>query len=95
MKRLVITGAIVCAAVAVTALLVTGITRAQGGLSISSYVIGGGGGPSYGYPYTLNATAGQPVVEVVTQSPYELCSGFWCAPILTRRVYLPIVLQSN
>jgi hypothetical protein len=49
-----------------------------------------------GTQYTLQGTAGQPVVGPAAGSGHTLCSGFWCGAAETEyRVYLPLVLRDS
>ena len=61
-------------------------------LDIGRSVIGGGGGNSSAGAYVLDGTVGQPVVGTVSNSPYNLCAGFWCG-MGVYKVYLPFVLR--
>lgn len=76
-------------------LLLAGTVLAANGYEISRYVIGSGGGHAETAPYALDGTAGQPLVGVVTDASYQLCSGFWCGPVGGEyRIYLPVVLRN-
>ena len=56
-------------------------------------VIGGGGGHAETAPYTLDGTIGQAMVGMVSNGPYELCSGFWCLALTEYKIYLPLILN--
>jgi len=46
----------------------------------------------------LDSTIGQPVVRIVADGGYILCSGFWCSvvvPAYQAHIYLPIILQNS
>ena len=79
-------------------LLPTGVALAADGYGIPRHVIGGGGGHASHSPYSLDYTIGQPVTGEASQSPYELCAGFWCgmagSPGFNYRVFLPVVLRN-
>jgi len=76
-------------------LLVAGVAWANGTPSINWWVIGGGGGHAEAGIYTLDATIGQPVVGVATDTGYELCSGFWCGVVAVEyKIYLPIIMKN-
>lgn len=80
-------------------LLLTSVVLASGTPSVDWWVIGGGGGPAEALPYALNGTVGQPVVGVVSDDPYELCSGFWCRGAgagagAEYKIYLPIIFRN-
>jgi len=87
-RMLIIAGAVLCA------LLLAGVTLANGTPSIDWYVIGGGGGHVEAGVYALDGTIGQAVVGTATDTGYELCSGFWCGAVVEYRIYLPIVLKN-
>ena len=46
-------------------------------LSIDSFTIDGGGGPSSGGDFTLNGTVGQPDAGAMSGGSYALTGGFW------------------
>jgi hypothetical protein len=80
-------------------LLLTSVVLASGTPSVDWWVIGGGGGHAESAPYALDGTVGQPVVGVVSDDPYELCSGFWCRGAgagagAEYKIYLPIILRN-
>lgn len=77
-------------------LLLTSVALANGTPSVDWWVIGGGGGHAESAPYALDGTIGQPVVGVVSDDPYELCSGFWCrgAEAEYNIYYLPLILRN-
>jgi hypothetical protein len=85
---LIIAGAVLCA------LLLAGVTLANGTPSIDWYVIGGGGGHVEAGVYALDGTIGQAVVGTAKDTGYELCSGFWCGAVVEYKIYLPIVLKN-
>ncbi len=60
--------------------LLAGMARAAPppGLEIIRHVIGGGGGRVEQSPYVLNFTVGQAVAGPASQTPYQLCAGYWC-----------------
>lgn len=60
---------------------------------IDRHVIAGGGGRSEAGRYVLNATIGQPVAGRVSNSPYDLCGGFWCGAA-RYQIYLPLILRN-
>ena len=74
-------------------LLLSSVVLAANG-EIPRYVIGSGGGHAETAPYALDGTLGQVVAGLVSSSPYELCSGFWCGMAAKYRVYLPLVLRN-
>lgn len=59
---------------------------------LDRWVLGGGGGRVTAGNYTLDATMGQSVTGVVSDSPYELCTGFLCGAGRWS-IYLPLVLR--
>ncbi|MFL7794382.1 MAG: hypothetical protein AB8I69_19730 [Anaerolineae bacterium] len=75
----------------------TTLSAASQAAGIVRFVIGSGGGRLEQDTYTLNGTIGQSVVGQTNQTPYELCSGFWCGggsgTGSDREVYLPLVLS--
>jgi hypothetical protein len=80
-------------------LLLTSVALANGTPSVDWWVIGGGGGHADAVPHALDGTVGQPVVGVVSNDPYQLCSGFWCGGAVAaapgmRRIYLPVILRN-
>ena len=76
-------------------LVAAGVAWANGTPSINWWVIGGGGGHAEAGIYTLDATIGQPVVGVATDTGYELCSGFWCGVVAVEyKIYLPIIMKN-
>jgi len=80
--------------IVVALLLLTGAVLAGGGgPSISRYVIGGGGGHSEMGHYVMDATVGQAVVGRFSNSPFELCAGFWCG-MGEYKVYLPVIMRN-
>ena len=74
-------------------LLLSSVVLAANG-EIPRYVIGSGGGHAETAPYALDGTLGQVVAGLVSSSPYELCSGFWCGMAAKYSVYLPLVLRN-
>ena len=80
--------------IAITLLLLTGTALANGTLTIDRWVIGGGGGHSEAGSYVLDATVGQAVAGVTSNTPYELCAGFWCG-MGRYKVYLPLILRNS
>jgi hypothetical protein len=88
--------------IGVLILLIAGMLLAQsvlaggGGLNVSRYVIGGGGGHVQNGSFSLDASIGQSVVgktQAVLIKTYALCSGFWCG-LGVYKVYLPLVLRN-
>ena len=80
--------------IVVALLLLTGTVLAGGGgPSISRYVIGSGGGHSEMGHYVMDATVGQAVVGRFSNSPFELCAGFWCG-MGEYKVYLPVIMRN-
>ncbi len=75
-------------------LLVTGVALAANGYTIPRHVTGGGGGRVEQGIYTLDYTIGQPVVGTASNTPYELCAGFWCGGAGEYKIYLPLVLRN-
>jgi hypothetical protein len=65
--------------------------------TIERWVIAGGGGHAEADPYALDGTVGQAVVGTSDQTPYSLCSGFWCGvrggP--AERIFLPVVVRDH
>lgn len=79
-------------------LILAGIARAAPapGLEISRYVVAGGGGRLEQSSYALDFTVGQSVVGTASQTPYELCAGFWCTPggePIDHEIFLPLVMR--
>ena len=64
------------------------------GHEILRHVIGGGGGRVEQDIYTLDYTIGQPVVGTASNTPYELCAGYWCGGAGEYKIYLPLVLRN-
>ncbi len=80
---------------ALAALLVTGIAMAGNSTpTVDWWVIGGGGGHQESGICSLDGTIGQPLVGTVSNTPYDLCTGFWCGTFAEHRIYLPIVLRN-
>ena len=75
-------------------LLLTRLALAANGCEIIRNVIGGGGGHTENAPYALEGTSGQSVVGQASQTPYDLCAGFWCGMGAEYSVYLPLVLRN-
>ena len=77
----------------------TTLSAAPQAAEIVRSVIGGGGGRLEQSPYTLDGTIGQPVVGTSSESPYELCAGFWCGGESSSssdyEVYLPLALRND
>ncbi len=69
------------------------VILAAGTLTIDRWVIGGGGGHSEAGSYVLDATVGQAAAGVTSNTPYELCAGFWCG-MGRYKVFLPLVLKN-
>ena len=93
MKQILTSKASKVILIVVALLLVTSTALAGGGGPyISKYVIGGGGGHSVAGHFTLDGTIGQAVVGKFSNTPYELCAGFWCG-MGVYKVYLPIILK--
>jgi hypothetical protein len=87
--KLAISLLIVCAL-----LLMGSVWKAPNTSEIFWYVLGGGGGRVTNGSITVEGTLGQPVAGFVSQSPLELCSGYWCgAGVSSYQVYLPLVLR--
>lgn len=81
-------------------LTVSGAVLAANGFEIQRWVIAGGGGPAEGGDYVLNVSVGQAVVGGITNTPYELCAGFWCGvdgidEEVSYTVYLPLSLTGD
>ena len=62
--------------------------------TVERWVIGAGGGHAEAAPYALDSTIGQAVVGGASNTPFELCSGFWCG-VRGSRVYLPVVVRNH
>jgi len=77
----------------ITFLLLTGAVLASGSASIDWNVIGGGGTHLEAGDYTLDCTIGQAIAGTAENSPYHLCSGYWCGAGVEYDVYLPLVLR--
>ena len=77
--------------------LLIGVVLANGGPAIDWYVIGAGGGhvESSDGVYALDGAIGQPVAGVTSNTPYELCAGFWCGATAEYLIYLPLVLRNS
>ena len=67
---------------------------AANGYEMRKWVFGGGGGRSEAGGFALHGTIGQTVVGLSDNTPYGLCSGFWCE-ISRYRVFLPLVLRGS
>jgi hypothetical protein len=68
----------------------------QSHYDLSWHVVAGGGGQGSSGGYALGGTAGQPAAGLSGESPYILCSGFWCgAAAGGYRIYLPAVLRGT
>jgi hypothetical protein len=77
-------------------LLLVGTALAQGTPSIDWWVIGGGGGSVTVGSTSLGGTIGQGLVGVDSNTPYELCSGFWCGAgggPDQYEIFLPVILR--
>jgi hypothetical protein len=74
-------------------LLLTSVALANGTPSVDWWVIGGGGGHAETAPYALDGTVGQPLVGVVSNTPYQLCFGFWGGGA-EYKIYLPVILRN-
>ena len=61
---------------------------------LSWHVIGGGGGHSEAGSYVLDATVGQAVAGIVSNPPYNLCTGFWCG-MGVYKTFLPLVMRNS
>ena len=79
------------AVVLFSSLLLTGLVLAQG--VVDWDVTGGGGGHAEAGIYSLDGTIGQAIAGKISNTPYELCSGFWCGAVTDYKVYLPIVVK--
>ena len=87
--KLAISLLIVCAL-----LLMGSVWKAPNAPEILWHVLGGGGGRVTNGSLALEGTLGQSVAGIVSQSPFELCSGYWCgAEVSGHQVYLPLVLR--
>lgn len=62
---------------------------------IPRYVIAGGGGHVAQGSFALDGTIGQPLAGTVSNSPYNLCAGFWCGRPTFGPIYIPIVLRNG
>jgi hypothetical protein len=88
-----IKGRILLVACGLILVMGTTLSAAPQASEIVRSVISGGGGQLEQSPYTLDGTIGQAVVGQAANSPYELCSGFWCGTE-GYKVYLPLVLRN-
>ena len=79
------------AVVLFSSLLLTGLVLAQG--VVDWDVTGGGGGHAEAGIYSLDGTIGQAIVGRISNTPYELCAGFWCGAATDYKVYLPVVIK--
>jgi hypothetical protein len=82
---------------ALTALLLASVARAQsgGGYDLTwSTVDGGGATWSEGGGYALGGTVGQPDAGVLSGGGYTLAGGFWGGAAARYGVYLPLVLRN-
>jgi hypothetical protein len=71
------------------------LAQVSAAFDLSWHVIGSGGGGMESARYTLQSTAGQPVLGSMEGSGgHTLCSGFWCSTT-EYRVYLPLVLRNS
>jgi hypothetical protein len=63
-------------------------------LELGRRVIGSGGGRVEQSFYIVHSTLGQGIVGTTSQSPYDLCAGFWCNPAeVQHRIYLPLLAR--
>ncbi|MBN1813526.1 MAG: hypothetical protein JXA14_16935 [Anaerolineae bacterium] len=85
---------VVAVSLLVALLLLAGEALAANGYEIVRNVIGGGGEHAENAPYALDGTVGQSVVGQASQTPYDLCAGFWCGMRAEYSVYLPLVLHN-
>ena len=67
----------------VCALLLVGVTLAQGVLHIDWYNVGGGGGEVQSGNLLLKGSIGQPVAGPVRVANLELQSGYWAGAVPT------------
>ena len=90
MKTRILIALVVC-------LLLAGATLAGELSSIDWNVIIGGGGSISNGTTELVTTIGQPVVGMVSEEKYILCSGYWCGSedmyIVPQYIYLPLVMK--
>ena len=85
--KLAISLLIVCAL-----LLATSAWAATNATDLSWNVLGGGGGRLESGSVVVEGTLGQPVAGVISQSPLELCSGYWCdTGVSGHQIFLPLV----
>jgi len=78
--------------IVISLLLMGSVWKMPGATEIFWYVLGGGGGQLASGSVVLEGTLGQGVAGMVSQSPRELCSGYWCgADVSGYKLYLPIV----
>ena len=59
-------------------LLAGSVWAAPNTTAITWQVLGGSGGRLESGSVGVEGTLGQPLAGVVSQSPFELCSGYWC-----------------
>ena len=85
--KLAISLLIVCAL-----LLATSVWAATNATDLSWNVLGGGGGRLESGSVVVEGTLGQSVAGAVSQSPFELCSGYWCdTGVSGHQIFLPLV----
>ena len=65
--------------------------------TVEQWVVAAGGGHVEAAPYSLDGTVGQAVMGTASQTPYGLCSGFWCGVYGARgeQVFLPVVVRNH
>ena len=86
-NKLAISVLIVC-----VLLLAGSAWAAPSALSIVWQVLGGGGGRLVSGSVVVEGTLGQSVAGAVSQSPFELCSGYWCdTGVSGHQIFLPLV----
>ncbi len=80
--------------IVLTLLIVSSAVAQTGGnYDLSWSTIDAGGGSSSGGSYALAGTLGQPDASVLSGGSYTVDGGFWNDALVTRSVYLPIILR--
>ena len=73
-------------------LVAASASAATNAIDLSWNVLGGGGGRVTSGSITLEGTIGQSVAGAVSQSPLDLCSGYWCdTGVSGHQIFLPLV----
>ena len=75
-------------------IIATAVALAAGDSLPRSVMSSGGGTGLAAGGNILYGTLGQPVAGTVSDTDFDLCSGFWCGPAASRgkRIYLPLII---